>query len=59
MVLFIRRQDRVILTGITKLATITFIVALAISLVNTIWAIYIDSLLTSLPTWRNPKYYIS
>ena len=36
-----------IFTGIGKLATVGFIVALAASFVNTIWAVYIDSFVNS------------
>ncbi len=37
-----------IFTGIGKLATVGFIVALAASFINTIWAVYIDSFVNSI-----------
>jgi len=37
-----------IFTGIGKLATVGFIVALAASFVNTIWAVYVDSFVNSI-----------
>jgi MFS family permease len=40
-------RGTLLFTGIGKLATVSFIASLAISFVNTIWAIYIDSFVNS------------
>lgn len=42
-----KRKEGVAFTSIAKLAIVSFIVALSISLIDTIWAVYMDSFLNS------------
>jgi len=48
MGVLIRKQKGLIITGIAKLALISFIVALGIALVDTIWAVYMNSFVNSI-----------
>jgi len=48
MGVLIRKQKGLIFTGITRLAMVSFIVALAFALIDTIWAVYLDSFVNNI-----------
>ncbi len=48
MGVLVKKQKGIILTGIVKLSTISFIASLSSSLIDTIWAIYLNSFVNSI-----------
>lgn len=48
MGVLIRKQRGVVFTGIARLAIVSFIVALAFALIDTIWAVYLDSFVNNI-----------